>query len=215
VHPSRRARPAVAIFGKSQGTKPENLQLRARVGLAAAIWHASAEPRPILLYVPADHAGPEATPDADVVRELLTGSYGVPDADVVTRRLSNCTYREVRWLRSLCAELGLGRLTAVTHGYHAARTARYLEEVLPGRTGVVSVTVPELARLGVDSRRVPARIAQRFAELPELIERSQPRGVDALREALVEGAMTVLHVLDRRGRVEIALADRFRNPPPG
>ena len=209
MHTSSSARAAVAIFGKSQGTKPRNLQLHARVGMAAAIWHASPEPRPVILYVPADHAGPERTPDAAVVRELLTGRYGVPEADVITRRVSNCTYREVRGLRDLCAELGTAELTAVTHPYHAARTARYLAEVLPGPSRVTAVTVPELARL-----RLPEESARRFRDLPDLIERSRPRGADALREALVEASMTLLHAVDRRGRLECRLADLLRNPPP-
>jgi len=128
---------------------------------------------------------------------------------VVTRRLSNCTYREVRGLRDLCAERGIERLTAVTHGYHAARTARYLEEVLPGRARVVPVTVAELIAL-----RLPEAAGERFEDLLELIERSEPRGADALREAVVEGAMTALHALDRDGRLECGLADLLRNPPP-
>ena len=208
------SRPAVAIFGKSQGTKRQNLQLHARVGVAAAIWHASPAPRPLLVYVPADHSGPERTPDADVVRELLTGRYGVPEADVVTRRVSNCTYREVRGLRDLCAELGVGKLTAVTHRYHAARTDRYLGEVLPGRARVIAVEVHAREATGEENLQVPAGVAEALRELPDLVDRSVPRGADAWREALVEAAMTLLHALDRRGRVEIALADRLRNPPP-
>jgi hypothetical protein len=202
-------RDAIAILGKSQGTKPENLQLHARVGLAAALWHAAPEPRPEVFYVPADFA-PGGTPDADAVRSLLTRRYRVPEARVVTRRISNCTHREARGLRDLCAERGTGRLTAVTHAYHAARTARYLEEVLPGRTRVVRVTAAELAKV-----RPPGDAAPPFEELPALIEASLPRGWDAAREAMVEAAMTVLHALDRSGRVEAALADRMRNPPPG
>jgi hypothetical protein len=196
-------------LGKSQGTKPENLQLQARVGLAAALWHAAAEPRPEVFYVPADFA-PGGTPDAETVRSLLAGRYRVPEADIVTRRVSNCTCREVRGLRDLCAERGTGRLIAVTHGYHAARTARYLEEVLPGRTRTVAVTAAEMARL-----RLPGGVAPLFEGLPALIDASRPRGSDALREALVEAAMTALHALDRSGRVEQALADLMRNPPPG
>jgi len=162
-----------------------------------------------VLYVPADHAGPDRTPDAVAVRRLLAG-YGVPDADVVTRRVSNCTYREVRGLRDLCGELGIRTLTAVTHRYHTARTARYLEEVMPGRTRVVAVTRAELEAL-----TLPAHCAEAFRDLPDLIVRSQPRGADALRETMVEAAMSLLHAADRGGRIEQALADRLRNPPPG
>jgi hypothetical protein len=173
------------------------------------MWHAAREPRPGILYVPADFA-PDGTPDADTVRSLLTGRYRVPDAAVTTRRVSNCTCREVRGLRDLCAERGTARLIAVTHAYHAARTARYLEEVLPGRARVVPVTQAELAGL-----QLPAEAAPLFEGLPALIETSRPRGTDAVREAMVEGVMTALHALDRGGRVECALADRVRNPPPG
>jgi hypothetical protein len=179
------------------------------VGLAAALWHAAREPRPEILYVPADFAGPDRTPDAHAVRALLTGRYGIPEPDVVTRRVSNCTYREVRGLRDLCAERGTGRVTAVTHAYHAARTARYLEEVLPGRARVVPVTVEALAALPLHGHG-----AALFAGLPALIAASQPRGLDAVREAIVEAAMTALHALDRHGRLERALADGLRNPPP-
>jgi uncharacterized SAM-binding protein YcdF (DUF218 family) len=159
--------------------------------------------------VPADFAAGDGKPDAVTVRELLTGRYRVPDAAVVTRRVSNCTLREARGLRDLCAERGTPRLTAVTHAYHAARTARYLDEALPGRARVVPVTERSLAAL-----RLPEAAGPLFAGLPELIRRSRPRGPDAWREAMVEAAMTLLHALDRGGRVEIFLADRVRNPPP-
>lgn len=199
---------ALAIFGKSQGTKPENLQLLARVGFAAALWHAARDPRPAILYVPADF-GPDRFPDALTVRRLLTERYRIPESSIHTRRVSNCTYREVRGLRDLCSETGIDRLTGVTHAYHAARTARYLDEVLPGRTRVAPVTVPALAALPV-----PEAVGPLFADLPDCVLRSEPRGADALREAFVEAAMNALHAVDRGGRLECRLADLMRNPPP-
>lgn len=200
---------ALAIFGKSQGTNPENLQLLARIGFAAALWHAASPPRPAIFYVPADVGGPDRRPDTHTVRAMLTGRYRVPEELVVTRRISNCTFREVRGLVDLCGETGTASLTAVTHAYHARRTARYLEEVLPGRFRVAAVTLPALAAL-----RIPDASAALFADLAGIVSRSVPRGADAIREAVVEAAMTALHAVDRSGRIERRLADLVRNPPP-
>jgi uncharacterized SAM-binding protein YcdF (DUF218 family) len=62
----------------------------------------------------------------------LLGTWGIPEDRLLTRRISNCTFVEVRALRNLCAEAGVRRLVVITHAYHAPRSRTYLEEVLPG-----------------------------------------------------------------------------------
>ncbi|MGQ0720233.1 MAG: YdcF family protein [Candidatus Eiseniibacteriota bacterium] len=191
---------AVAVLGKSQGTKPHNRQLEARLALGAALWHASPEPKPLLLYA-AEH-------DVPAVRSALLDRWGVPPDRLVTRRISHCTFVEVRALRDLCAEAGAAKLLAVTHPYHAARTRAYLREVLPEAT---VIPAHESALAGLD---LPAPEAARFADLRALLRRSQPDLLDEARERLVEAALRIIHALDRSGTSERALANFARPRPP-
>jgi len=191
---------AIAILGKSQGTKAHNRQLAARIALGAALWHAAADPKPLLLYV-AEH-------DALAVRTALLGRWGIPEDRLLTRRISNCTFVEVRALRALCVEAGAARLLAVTHPYHAARTRTYLREILPDAT---VVPAHESALAGFV---LPASEAARFADLAKLLRLSRPEPLDELRERIVEAALRAVHALDRGGTVERALANLVRPRPP-
>jgi uncharacterized SAM-binding protein YcdF (DUF218 family) len=191
---------AIAVLGKSRGTKRENRQLGARLALGAALWHAATGPAPFLLYV-AEHDVPE-------VRSELLRRWAIPPERLVTRRISNCTFVEVRALRDLCAELGVTKLVAVTHPYHAARTRAYLREVLPGAAVVAAA---ESAMVGVE---LPSSQAERFAGLPAILRASQPDPLDAARERIVEAVLRVVHMLDRSGAAERALADFARPRPP-
>ena len=200
-------RTGIAIFGKSQGNRPENPQLDARIAAAAALWHASSgDARPKILYVARDIGGAERTPHADVVRRGLL-RLGVAEASILTRRNSNCTFVEVRALRDLCAEEGLRRIVGVTHAYHAARTLRYLREVMPAETACVTPVGPDLLEEG-------ARLPESDA-VATLIATSDPRGADLWRERAVEAAMNVLHAVDRGGTVERWLANAVRKPRGG
>jgi uncharacterized SAM-binding protein YcdF (DUF218 family) len=191
---------AIAILGKSRGTQRENRQLGARLALGAALWHAAREPAPFVLYV-AEHDVPE-------VRSTLMGRWGIPQERLITRRVSNCTFIEVRALRDLCAELGAAGLVAVTHPYHAARTHAYLREVLPG-----AVVVPAHER-ALERVELPPAQVERFAALPALLRISQPDALDAARERLVEATLRMIHALDRSGTLERVLADVARPRPP-
>jgi hypothetical protein len=195
-----RATAAIAILGKSQGTKPHNWQLEARIALGAALWHASGEPRPLVLYV--------AAHDVPAVRSALLGRWGIPPDRLVTRRISNCTFVEARALRDLCVESGAAKLLAVTHPYHAARTRAYLREVLPEAT---VVPAHERALAGIE---LPAEEEARFADLSTILRRSQPDPLDEARERMVEAALRVVHAFDRSGTVERGLANFARPRPP-
>lgn len=187
---------AIAVLGKSQGTKRDNKQLEARVGLAAALWHDAPPPKPIVLYV--------AAHDVPTVEALLTGRYGVPPERIVTRWASNCTFVEVRELRDAGRPHGVDRIVGITHPYHAPRTERYLREVLP-HASVLAVRPEALAGLALPDTAA-------FAALPELIRASQPGPLDAARERLVEATLRAIHALDPGGRTERALANLVRVP---
>jgi hypothetical protein len=187
---------AIAILGKSQGTKRDNKQLEARVGLAAALWHAAPPPKPLVLYV--------AAHDVPAVEALLAGRYAVPPESTVTRWASNCTFVEVRELRDAGRLHGVERMVGVTHPYHAPRTERYLREVLP-HSSVVAVRPGALAGLSLPD-------AAAFAALAELIRASQPGPLDAAREHVVEGTLRAIHALDPAGHTERALANLVRVP---
>jgi hypothetical protein len=191
-------------MGKTQGTRAENRQLRARVAVAAALWHAACEPKPYVFFVAADVNGRLRTRDADVVESALTGEFGIPARCVLTRSRSSCTLIEVRAARVLGRIHGVHHVVAVTHPYHAPRVRRYLAEVLPG-TSVVEVHPGVLGAL-----ELPSGCSEMFRELPALIRDSMPARTDLLRERIVEWLMTRLHAVDPRGRVERRLAKLVR-----
>ncbi|NNE43296.1 MAG: DUF218 domain-containing protein, partial [Gemmatimonadetes bacterium] len=191
---------AIAILGKSQGTKPENRQLWARIGMAAALWYESPEPKPYIIYV--------AAHDVPVVEAMLDGYYAIPRGHIVTRWISNCTFVEARAIRDVCDVIGLGRVRAVTHPYHATRTRRYLEEVVPDPE-VVAVERAAWERL-----RIPTDHAGLFESLPALIDSSQPPPLDHTRERTVETVLNGIHAVDPGGHFERWLANVVRVRPP-
>lgn len=195
---------AILVVSKRQGTKPENLQLHARVALAAALWHSRRDPRLPIFHVAADTHGPRRIHDGVVVRALLADRYRVPAAAIHLRRWSLCTVVEVRAMRVLARRHRLGRILAVTHGYHAPRVASYLAEAgLPA-----TVVAADASALGV--LEAPPGSADLWAEIRRVLDRARPRGLDLARERAVEAALTALHRLDPRGRVERWLARRLR-----
>jgi hypothetical protein len=191
-------------MGKTQGTKSENRQLRARVALAAALWHTAEDPKPYVLFVAADVHGPLRTLDAQVVESALIGEFRVPDHHVLARPRANCTLIEVRAARVLSRIHGFRHIVAVTHPYHAPRARRYLDEVLPS-TAVVAVHPNVL-----DELVLPIRCTELFRDLRATICDSMPARADLLREWTVEWLMTLLHTLDPRGRLERRLAKLLR-----
>ncbi len=203
-----RARPGAAtallVMGKARRLKGENRQLHGRVALAAALWHAASDPKPYVLFVSADVHGPERTPDAQEVESRLTGKYEIPARYVLARSRSSCTSIEVRAARVLTRIHALDHIVAVTHPYHAPRTRRYLDEVLPG-TSVVEVHPAIL-----DELALPERGSELFRDLEGTIRNSMPTRPELLRERIVEWLLTRLHALDPRGRFERRLAKLVR-----
>jgi uncharacterized SAM-binding protein YcdF (DUF218 family) len=189
---------AIAILGKNRGTKRENRELDARIALAAALWHADGG-RPFLMYV-AGH-------DLPAVRDALL-RYGISADRLLLRRMSNCTWIEVRAFRDLCRDVGAIRLLAVTHPYHARRTRDYLREV-----GLDAEVIP-VREDAAAALVLPAVESARFADLADVLRCSRPGPFDAFREAVVEGTLTAIHAVDPGGNVERALANLVRIRPP-
>jgi hypothetical protein len=191
-------------MGKYQGTKPVNHHLHGRIALAAAVWHGLRDPAAAVLFVAADTHGASRTPDAAIVRAHLVERWRVPAERVHARRWADCTVVEVRAMRVLARAGGIRRVLAVTHGYHAPRAARYFDQV-----GLrVEVLVPETATLA--RFPLPPAAADLEPEMRDVVACGRPRRFDLLRERLVEAYVSVAHRLDPRGRLERALARRFR-----
>jgi len=196
---------AVVILGKHQGTRPHNLELRGRVALGAAVWHGLSDPTAPVYFLAADTHGPTGVRDGTLVRSLLTERYQVPGDVVHVRRWSLCTLAEVRGIRALSRRRGFERVVAVTHGYHARRVAKYLGEVAL-RGEVLSVDPETLARLPV-----PAAGAELWQMIAEAVTAARIGFGHHVRERATEAGLTVLHRLDRRGRIERWLAKRARS----
>lgn len=188
-----RTRDGIVVLGKARGRKAESLQLLARTAVAAALWHEAREPRPAVLVVTRD--APEAMPDAYRVARRLE-ELGVPRERILARAWSNCTMIEARAVRVLARAHGLGRLTVLTHPYHRPRAEQIFREV------VSEVDFLEVEPSLFDACSVPPDLAF----VPAEVKRSMPRGVDLLRERLIEAVLSVLHVVDPRGRIERGLA---------
>lgn len=195
----------IAVMGKRRGREPSPSQLEARAALAALLWWQTL-PRPLVACVEAEMHGPGLPSGAEVARRLLVERGGVADGAVLARPWSNATVTEVRGHRVLLRERGLlgSEITAVTHPYHAARTARYFAEIGVAAR-VVSVTLAAAARI-----ETPALPAARRAVLLALVARGVARPPDLWREVAVEMIATLLHRMDRRGRGERWLADWLR-----
>lgn len=195
---------ALLVMGKRQGTKRENKQLWARVALSAALWYSAPDPKPYILFVAADVHGPWRTPDARVVKNLLVDTYKISADYVMLRPVSNCTLVEVRAVRALSKIYRLSHIFAITHLYHAARSQRYFDEVLPNAS-VIPVHPDILAEI-----TLPDEHTRLFAELPPLIAASMPSRFDLFREHLIEFLMSYTHTLDPHGRFERSIARLLR-----
>jgi len=195
---------AILIMGKRQGTKKENKQLRGRVALAAALWYSAPEPKPYLLYVASDVHGPDRTPDARLVKTMLSQSFGISADFVMLRPVSNCTLIEVRAARALSRIYRLSHIFALTHLYHAPRAQRYFDEILP-TAAVIPVHPAILAEINF-----PPEYDRLLPEIQALVQASQPDRLDLWREQVIEMALNLAHTIDRRGRFERWLARLLR-----
>jgi hypothetical protein len=195
---------AILIMGKRQGTKKDNKQLWGRVALAAALWYSAPDPKPYLLFLTSDVHGPLLAPDAQVVKRMLSEKYRISADYVIVRPVSNCTLLEVRAARVLSKIYKLDHIFAVTHLYHAPRTQRYLNEVLP-HASVIPVHPEILVEIVL-----PSEYSELFGDLPALIRASMPGWFDSSREYLIEWLLSRAHTLDPRGRFERRLAKLLR-----
>lgn len=194
----------ILIMGKRQGTKKENKQLWGRIAMAAALWYSAPQPKPYLLFVALDTHGPQRTPDAQVVKNMLIQKFQVPGDFIVLRQKSNCTLLEVRTARILSRIYRLAHIFAVTHLYHAPRTQRYLNEILPN-TSVIPVHPAIL-----DEIVFPLEALDLLDEIQQLVGNSLPNKFDLAREQLIEWLLGHAHTIDPRGRFERRLARLLR-----
>ncbi len=194
----------ILIMGKRQGTKKENKQLWGRVAMAAALWYSAPQPKPYLVFVASDIHGPQKTPDAHLVKSLLIQKFDIPADFLILRQKTNCTLLEVRAVQAISRVYDLANVFAVTHLYHAPRTQRYINEVLPSAS-VIPVHPDILAEIVF-----PLEAADLFGELQTLIEASLPKRFDLLREQMIEWLLSRAHTLDSRGRYERRLAKVLR-----
>lgn len=194
----------ILIMGKRQGSKRENLQLRGRIAMAAALWHSAPSPKPYILFVAADVHGPDQVWDADVVKSLLVNDYSLSADYVIVRRVTNCTLLEVRMARVLKRSYDLDHLFVVTHLYHAPRTQRYLDEVL-SNSSVIPVHPIILTEI-----EFPFWLEDLFNDLKMTINASIPGYIDLAREQMVEAMLNIIHSVDTRGRCEVWLARLLR-----
>lgn len=194
----------ILIMGKRQGTKKENKQLWGRVALAAALWYSAPRPKPYLLFVAHDTHGPQRTPDAHVVKTLLTQKFEIPADFIIVRQKTNCTLLEVRAVQAISRTHKIVNIFAVTHLYHAPRTQRYITEVLPNAS-VIPVHLEIL-----DEIMFPLEEIDILEQIKSMIADSMPGKLDLLREHLIEWLLGRAHTIDPRGRFERRLAKILR-----
>ncbi len=192
-------------MGKRQGTKKENKQLWGRTALASALWHSAPQPKPYLIFVAADVNVLNHTPDAVAVKSMLTTQLEIPRDYIITRQKTNCTLLEVRAVHAICRTHKISTLFAVTHLYHAPRSQRYFNEVMPN-AAVIPVH-PDI----LDEITFPLELIDLLEKIRGIVTDSLPRSSDAIREQLVEWLLSGLHHLDSRGRLERRMA-RFMRP---
>jgi len=193
---------AIMIMGKRQGTKTVNKQLYGRIAMATALWYSAPPPKPYIIFVAADIS--QAVNAAYIVKKTLTQQHHIPSDFVMTRRKSNCTLIEVRLARVLYRVYGLAHIFAVTHLSQAARTQHYFDEVLLDEVSVIPVHPDVFDEITY----VPDQ-AEFFTELRATVVESLPTRADTLREMMLEWSLSRLHAMDRRGRLECWLAQRF------
>jgi hypothetical protein len=195
---------AIFIMGKRQGTKKENKQLWGRVAMAAALWHSAPYPKPYIIFAASDMHGPQRTPDVEAVKQLLVEKFEIPLEFLILRRRANCTVLEVRQARVLSHVYHFTQIFALTHLYHALRTKRYFDEVLPF-ADVIPVHPDILVEINF-----PADYADLLPQLEQLIKTSLPNRVDNFREYIIEALLGLAHTIDRQGRFERRLARVLR-----
>lgn len=198
-HPS-----GILIMGKRQGTKKENHQLWGRTALAAALWHAAPHPKPYLLFVASDLHGPHRTPDAEAVKQLLISQLHVPGDYIITRQKSNCTLLEVRVTQAIARTYNLAEVFAVTHLYHAPRSQKYFDEVMPN-AAVIPVH-PDI----LNEITFPLEELDLLEEIKKMVRISIPHQPDLLREHAIEWLLNLAHKIDPKGRFERRLAKLLR-----
>ena len=194
----------ILIMGKRQGTKKEHKQLMGRTAMAGALWYSAPQPKPYLIFVASDIHGPQKTPDAELVRTMLTQDFYIPADYLILRQKTNCTLLEVRAAQAINRTYQLANIFAVTHLYHAPRTQRYINEVLPHAS--VIPAHPDI----LNEIIFPLEAADLFAKMKHIIENSQPTPLDILREQAIEWLLSHAHTLDPRGRIERRLAKILR-----
>ena len=194
----------ILIMGKRQGTKKEHKQLWGRTAMAAALWYSAPQPKPYLMFVASDIHGSQKTPDVHIVKLLLVEKFGIPADFLILRQKTNCTLLEVRSAQAISRAYELANVFAVTHLYHAPRTQRYINEVLPDAS-VIPVHPDILNELVF-----PLEAADLFDKLQTIIEDSLPNRLDSLREQIIESILNYAHTLDPRGRFERRLAKLLR-----
>ena len=194
----------ILIMGKRQGTKKENKQLWGRAAMAAALWYSAPQPKPYLIFVASDVHGTERTADATVVKSILIEKYHIPADYIITRHKSNCTILEVRAAKAIGRAYKLATMFAVTHLYHAPRSQRYFNEVMPG-AAVIPVH-PDI----LEEITFPLEELDLLAEIKLAIDASMPVRVELVREYLVEMLLGLAHTADRRGHLERRLAKLLR-----
>ena len=188
---------AIVVMAKRPGRGEGPRELEARAALAALFWRREGRTIPMICVEGYDL--PDTTDSgAEIVRQVAL-TAGVPNAAIVARPQTNCTVREVRAIREILQERGASQPLVITHPYHVRRTRGYLREA-----GVEANVV------GCSSALVRGMFAGADEPLRGLVERGETSRLNLLREYAVEFLLTILHAVDRQGRVEMFLADRVR-----
>jgi hypothetical protein len=188
------------VFVASDVHGPHLTPIRKLAGRAPTLGQATAWEPSLLRF-----SDRPLTPDAQVVKRMLTEQFYIPADFLIIRQRTNCTLLEVRSMKAIKRAYHLSHVFALTHLYHAARAQRYLNEVLHGDASVIPVHPEILAEINV-----PEEIADLSPELHRLIADSQPGRWDNLREYGVEWLLNLAHTLDRRGHFERRLARLLR-----
>ena len=194
----------ILIMGKRQGTKAVNKQLWGRIAMAAALWYSAPYPKPYILFVASDVPRAAARPDAETVKLMLVNTFGISADYVIARRASNCTLIEVRVARILRRVYNLEYIFAVTHLYHAPRTQRYLDEVLPNAF-VIPVHPAILSEI-----KFPPEQTELWIKIQDYVADSLPGPFDLRREQVIEGLLSLTHTVGPRGKLERLLARVLR-----
>jgi uncharacterized SAM-binding protein YcdF (DUF218 family) len=188
---------AIVIMAKRPARRKGPRELEARAALGILFWQQTGG-RVTIICVEGHDLPDSDLSGAEVVHNVAVAA-GVPRDHILTRPLTNCTVREVVAIRDILRELDARQPLVITHPYHVRRTRWYLREA-----GIGANVIGCSAELAI--RTFPSI----EASLLRLIERGEAHGLNYAREFVVEILLTILHSLDRGGRVEMRLADRIR-----